>query len=79
MKIRLRKTKAKKTHKTKKSKFLFLPLIHNNEMYWLERVIIKKNFNGSNFQIVSVIRSKDLIEREIKESKPALKVIKKVV
>ncbi|AZJ34854.1 hypothetical protein D6T69_04665 [Tenacibaculum singaporense] len=44
--------------KTKTNKFLFFPLIFRGEFYWLERVTIKKNFNGRSFMITDIIRHK---------------------
>ncbi|TDQ22722.1 hypothetical protein DFQ07_2739 [Tenacibaculum caenipelagi] len=79
MKIRLNPSQKKRNSKTKTSKFLFLPLLFKGEMYWLERVIIKKNFNGRSFQVTDIIRSKDLINNEINKTTNKLKVLKKVV
>ncbi|WP_428741356.1 hypothetical protein [Tenacibaculum sp.] len=79
MKIKLKPSQKKRTSKTKTSRFLFFPLIFKGEMYWLERVIIKKNFNGRSFQITDIIRTQDLINNEINKTSSKLKVLKKAV
>ena len=77
MKINLKP--ARKKVKNKISRFLIFPLIFKGQFFWLERVIIKRNFNGRNLQITDVIRSKDLIEKEINKKHYKLKVVKEAV
>lgn len=77
MKINLKP--SQKRAKRKVSRFLFFPLIFKGELYWLERVIVKRNFNGRSLQITDVIRSKDLIEKEINKPHFKLKVVKEAV
>ncbi|CAM1339241.1 hypothetical protein [Tenacibaculum aestuarii] len=77
MKINLKP--SQKRAKRKVSRFLFFPLIFKGELYWLERVIVKRNFNGRNLQITDVIRSKDLIAKEINKKHYKLKVVKQAV
>ncbi|OSY86996.1 hypothetical protein WH52_13940 [Tenacibaculum holothuriorum] len=60
MKINLSKRKTIKASKVKSQRFLLLPLFFNSSIYWLETVIIKKNFNGKTYQITDVKRLKDL-------------------
>ena len=40
------KLKRKRKIKGNKVKYLFLPIIHRNILYWLQTVKIEKNFNG---------------------------------
>lgn len=56
MKLTLSKRKAPCFSKRKREKFLLLPLFYNGSVYWLENVLIKKNFNGTNYQITDVKR-----------------------
>jgi hypothetical protein len=56
MKINLSKQRTTRFSKKKREKFLILPLVHKGSIYWLENVLIKKNFNGINYQITDVIR-----------------------
>ncbi len=60
MKINLSRKKSIKSSKKKLKKFLVLPLFHSGSMFWLERVIIKKNFNGMSYQITDVQRLKNI-------------------
>ncbi|CAL2104668.1 conserved protein of unknown function [Tenacibaculum sp. 190130A14a] len=58
MKINFSKKRAIKSSKIKTKKFLFLPMFHNGSMYWLENVIVKKNFNGKYYQVTDIKRFK---------------------
>lgn len=54
--------------KKKYSKFLYTPLFFESHFFWLERVVIKKSFNGQKLQITSVTRAKEFINKEMKKS-----------
>ncbi|WP_408028974.1 hypothetical protein [Tenacibaculum xiamenense] len=60
MRLPLSKQKDSRISKTKREKFLVLPLFYRGSMYWLENVLIKKNFNGVSYQITDVIRLKKI-------------------
>ena len=60
MKINLSKERAIRSSKKKLKKFLVLPLFHSGSMFWLEKVVIKKNFNGISYQITDVQRLKNI-------------------
>lgn len=56
MRVSLNKRKSSRGIKTKQEKFLIFPLFYGGSIYWLENVLIKKNFNGTKYQITDVIR-----------------------
>ncbi len=58
--MRLFKKKATYSSKKKREKFLLFPLFYRGSVYWLENVLIKKNFNGISYQITDVIRIKNM-------------------
>ncbi|SEC20323.1 hypothetical protein SAMN04489761_2366 [Tenacibaculum sp. MAR_2009_124] len=60
MRLALSKQKLSRISKIKQEKFLVLPLFYRGSMYWLESVLIKKNFNGVNYQITDVTRTKKI-------------------
>lgn len=60
MRINLSKERTIKASKKKLKKFLVLPLFHSGSIFWLEKVIIKKNFNGMSYQITDVQRLKNI-------------------
>ncbi|WP_420552373.1 hypothetical protein [Tenacibaculum aiptasiae] len=60
MKINLSRERSTRSSKKKLKKFLVLPLFHSGSMFWLERVVIKKNFNGISYQITDVQRLKNI-------------------
>ncbi|WP_299161135.1 hypothetical protein [uncultured Tenacibaculum sp.] len=60
MKINLSKERAIRSSKKKLKKFLLLPLFHSGSVFWLEKVVIKKNFNGISYQITDVQRLKNI-------------------
>lgn len=66
MKISLKR--KPKSSRLKKLKFLFFPLYYKEEIYWLEKVVIKKSFNGRKFLITDIIRIKDIVKKVIGES-----------
>lgn len=56
MKINLLKKRTTKSSKKRIQRFLLLPLYHSGSIFWLEEVIIKKNFNGRSYQTTDVKR-----------------------
>lgn len=60
MKISLSKNKLTKSNKKKLEKFLLFPLFYRGSIFWLEKVIIRKNFNGMSYQITDVQKARSV-------------------
>jgi hypothetical protein len=56
MKISITSKKSRQFSKKKVNKFLFLPLYHDGNIFWLENVTVKKSFNGRYYQTIDVVR-----------------------
>lgn len=41
-------------HEKTKTKFLFLPLLYRNKVYWLRKATITRNYNGYKYLITNI-------------------------